>query len=110
MIRLSGKTIWQSLITLLSMFVCMCSVARTQTTTAEQRLLRSMKSGNQASVRAALDELTHKALKNGKAASVVAPDSASQSDDLGDRQRPRIITIDYPGAVATLLVAINEYQ
>jgi hypothetical protein len=98
----------QSLIALLSIFICASSLARTQTITAEQRLLRSMKSGNQAGVFAALGELAHRAIENAGAGPVVTPDSAAQTQDSGDRRHPKIVTIDYPGALLTLLVAIND--
>jgi len=88
---------------LLSVLVCASSLARTQTMTAEQRLLRSMKSANPAGVFAALGELAHKSVGN-----AVAPDSASQTEDTDDRHHPKIVTIDYPGALLTLLVAIND--
>jgi hypothetical protein len=106
MSKSSCRTTGQSL-ALLSILICASSLARTQTMTAEQRLLRSMKSANQAAVFAALDELAHKAIGNAGAAPALVPDSPSQTEER-EGPRPKIVTIDYPGAPLTLLVAIND--
>jgi hypothetical protein len=108
MAKSSYRITAQSLIALLSIFICASSLAQTQTVTAEQRLLRSMKSGDQAGVFAALGELAHRAVENAGAAPAMAPDSASKAADNEDRRASKIVTIDYPGALLTFLVAIND--
>jgi hypothetical protein len=107
MFKSSVKTKSQSLCTLLLLFICACPVARTQTAAAEQQLLRSLKSGDQADLRAALAALAQKAITNASTTPAAAPESALQ-DDRGDRHHPEIVTIDPPGSAASLAIAINN--
>ncbi len=102
------REIGQDLVALVLILICTGPISRAQTITAEQRLARALKSGNPAGVSAALQELAGQAKASSKVAGAVQADIESDLDCRDNRQCPKIITIDYPGATTTVLNAIND--
>jgi hypothetical protein len=104
----SGRTIWRSFAALAFTLIFTGSMGRAQTMRPQQRLSRALKSGNIIDVWTALREVAPNAVANSGVTDAAQSDNASDKDCRDDRHCPKIITIDPPGSVLTILVAIND--
>ncbi len=104
----SSKTIWRRILAGVLALVSTGSIIRAQNVSIAGRLARAMKSGNAKEVFSALHDLGQSANDHRAAAAVRPGEIMPKLNCSSDGHCPQIVTIDYPGAVLTLLSAIND--